>query len=147
MGLLCSSSPLLQVAPSMSKGRPATELRCGEESRPPATRAVRYPLDRETGPWLAASVEETPLQGWSGGDEEDSEAAAGGLGSVEAGPAEETPLQGWSGGDEEDSEAAAGGLGSVEAGPATGLWGGEKWGMEALRLLKGPVEEGKQKLR
>nr|TKR84459.1 hypothetical protein D5086_0000257390 [Populus alba] len=116
MGLLCSSSPLLQVAPSMSKGRPATELRCGEESRPPATRAVRYPLDRETGPWLAASVEETPLQGWSGGDEE-------------------------------DSEAAAGGLGSVEAGPATSLWGGEKWGMEALRLLKGPVEEGKQKLR
>ena len=71
---------------------------------------------KETSPWLAASVEETPLQGWSGGDEE-------------------------------DSEAAGGGLGSVEAGPATGLWGGEKWGMEALRLLEGPVEEGKQKLR
>ena len=28
------------------RGRPATELRCEEESCSPATRAVRYPLDR-----------------------------------------------------------------------------------------------------
>ena len=43
--LLLTHPSLFQVV-ARPRGRPTTELRCAEESRPPTTCAVRYPLDQ-----------------------------------------------------------------------------------------------------